>query len=102
MKTRCDGLYDCKDNSDENNCKKVVVNGASYQKELAPFEKGKKVQINVSIFLLNVKEIELPSTFDVKIGLTLSWKDYRLKYQNLQQKRNVIDRKTTKKIWAPC
>ena len=77
MDQRCDDLFDCSDKSDENNCKKVQMNEKSYRNDIIPNTREETVAINVSIALLGVNRIELPTTFDVKFILELTWKDYR-------------------------
>ena len=56
--------------------------------------------MNVSIHILNIEKIQLPSTFDAKIEVTLMWKDYRLTYNNLHYV-NIIDPETKQKLWIP-
>ena len=90
MEQRCDRLFDCKDKSDEDNCEIVQMHKESYIKEVPPFKHGQSVDIHVSILLLTINRIELPSTFNAKIKLNLFWKDYRLTFTNLQPNGNII------------
>ena len=96
----CNSQFDCPDKSDEMGCQNVVINQETYKKDILPYNPPQKLNIEVSIFLLNVNDIELPSTFDVKFNLILKWKDYRLEYHYLH-KNNLIDAKTRQKIWIP-
>ena len=81
-------------------CQNVVINQDTYKKDILPYNHPQKLNVEVSIFLLNVNDIELPSTFDVKFNLILRWKDYRLEYHYLH-KNNLIDAKTRQMIWIP-
>ena len=72
----------------------------SYRKDLPPYKRGYTVDINVTIFLLNVNKIALPSTFDAKFEVQLNWTDYRLDYIDLHEK-NQIDENTKQKLWIP-
>ena len=100
MDYRCDGVYDCTDESDESDCDIVKIDEGKYKKAMAPERNGKEAEVNVSIYIQNVEKIELPSTFHAKIELSLTWTDYRLEYLNLHE-NNIIDSTTKQKIWIP-
>ena len=53
------------------------MNEKSYRNDIIPNTREETVAINVSIYLLGVNKIELPTIFDVKFVLRLMWKDYR-------------------------
>ena len=97
---RCDEKFDCKDKSDEYNCKKVILDEKNYNNDIPPYVSGSNVKIKVSIFLMSVNKIELPSTFDAKFMLQLSWKDYRLVFQDLNEV-NILNDETRESIWIP-
>ena len=67
---RCDGVYNCADESDELDCHIVELNEERYQKQLPPEVSGSQVVVNVSIYVLNIEKIELPSTFHAKVEVT--------------------------------
>ena len=100
MIKRCDNKYDCQDKSDEKYCRKVILDVENYNKAIPPYISGSNVGIDVSIYLLSVDNIVLPSTFEVKFLLELTWKDYRIQFQNLQNV-NIINDKESQSIWIP-
>ena len=100
MIKRCDDKFDCKDKSDENQCNKVFLDGKFYNNDIPPYIIGSNVRINVSIYLSSVDNIILPSTFDTKFLLELTWKDYRITYHDLQEV-NIINDETRESIWIP-
>ena len=101
MDDRCNGLFDCLDQTDENECDKVIIDMHFYQQEIPPFKHGSTVKIDVSIFLLSVYKVELPTTFGVKIKLVLYWHDYRLTFTNLQRYGNIIEMEDRERMWTP-
>ena len=100
MIKRCDDKFDCQDKSDEKYCQKVVLDAENYNNAIPPYISGSNVGINVSIYLSSVDHIILPSTFEIKFLLELTWKDYRIQFQNLQNV-NIINDKESQSIWIP-
>ena len=81
---------DCKDKSDENNCKLIVFE-ENYNKNVPPFTISKEdlslvaASVTVSTQLENVLAIsEFSHTIDLKLGITLKWYEYRVRYHNLK------------------
>ena len=90
MDQRCDQIIDCKDKSDEDNCKLIVFD-KSYNSKVPPFTINPEdhsmvqVKVKVSTSLMNVLAIsERDHTIDLKLGITLKWYDNRVFYHNLK------------------
>ena len=89
MEERCDQIIQCKDKSDESNCQLLVFD-SSYNNKVAPFTINEDksvdpVKVNVSTSLMNVLAIsERDHTIDLKLGITLKWYEYRVRYHNLK------------------
>ena len=101
---RCDGKPDCKDKSDELECRLVEMD-KSYYKLLAPPPVGETnkliIQINLDILSIgDIKEIE--STIDFQLTLRMNWLESRLTFANLIP--NVSNPLTPEEIdylWVP-
>ena len=108
MEQRCDQIIDCNDNSDEKNCDLLVFKQEeSYNKKVAPFslDEDKKiipVEVEVSTSLMNVLAIsERDHTIDLKLGISLKWRDNRVLYNNLkiEEALNILsDREVRQKL----
>ena len=90
MDQRCDQITQCKDKTDEDNCKLVVLD-KSYNSKVPPFSIDADtkvlvpVKVNVSTSLMNVLAIsEFSHTIDLKLGITLEWYENRVLYHNLK------------------
>ena len=98
MEERCDQIRNCRDKSDENNCKLIVFED-NYNEKVPPFtitdESNSLIpaKIRVSTQLKNVLAIsEFSHTIDLKIGMTLKWYENRVLYHNLKNEEalNVL------------
>ena len=58
MSKRCDQMSNCKDKSDEMDCK-IVNLEKHYNKKIPPFDESTKAKINVSIALLSINDIRI-------------------------------------------
>ena len=86
MTSRCDGLVDCRDETDETDCQPVLRPTSYDRNRMAPPQsKGGKTEIKLEVDLKDIIKIEeLEGRFEVKITLVSTWTDKRLTYQNLQ------------------
>ena len=98
MEERCDQVTQCRDESDEDNCKLIVFKD-NYNNKVPPFtvDPGDKslvpVKVKVSTSLMNVLAIsEFSHTIDLKLGITLEWYENRVLYHNLKSEEalNVL------------
>ena len=110
MEERCDQLPQCEDESDEQNCK-VLVLQHGYNKKVPPnivkTKKNKKYKllpVKVSLTLQKVIAIEeVDYSISFKFKITLKWYENRVIYQNL--KNDSTDNKLThdeiNMLWLP-
>ena len=98
MEERCDQIRNCRDKSDENNCRLIVFE-ENYNAKVPPFSITEEnnalipAKIRVSTQLMTVLAIsEFSHTIDLKIGITLRWYENRVLYHNLktQEALNVL------------
>lgn len=74
MIKRCDGHADCFNNFDEINCTLVIVNKQLYRKESPPLGDDTVVNVQASITLLSIGNIdELKQTFTAKFIALIQW-----------------------------
>ena len=92
MDERCNQIMNCKDKSDEVNCKLISFE-ENYGKKVPPFTINEKdyslipAMVRVSTQLMNVLAIsEFSHTIDLKLGITLEWYENRVFYHNLKSK----------------
>jgi hypothetical protein len=72
---RCDGVPDCFDNFDEQNCNIFTTDSQNYRKELAPHERNyhmTNVWINIIIYSISSID-ETDMTFTAKFSIELDW-----------------------------
>ena len=106
MEQRCDQLPDCRDKSDERNCK-ILVLEKDYNKNVPPVvskEDGTKVLIGVSIDLLKLVDIkEEDHAIEIQFSITLKWKENRAIYHNLKKEKtlNALTNNDIERLWLP-
>ena len=109
MEQRCDQTSNCKDESDEDNCRTIIMKD-NYNKKIAPFtydtvrHKNIPVTINVSMSIIDILKIEeVHHKFMLKFRLSLEWFDFRVKYYNLKKDRssNAMSTEEVERLWIP-
>ena len=103
MEQRCDQRSDCRDESDERNCNILVLKDG-YNKRIPPIISGGPVDVEVSIHLLKLVDID-EENYSIKIQfeITLKWKENRATYHNLKRKAslNALTEENVQMLWLP-
>ena len=110
MEQRCDRLDHCKDSSDEQNCK-ILVLPENYNKRVPPLPhpeerdtKAPQLQLNVSLTVLNIQHIdETRGTIQINFVSSCDWFEQRALFHNLKQKStmNTLLPEELSKLWLP-
>ena len=103
MDQRCNQLPDCRDKSDERNCKILVLEDG-YNMEVPPVNSSDPVEVSVSIDLLRLVDIdEEDYSIEIQFEITLLWKEKRALYHNLKKKDslNTLTKKDINNLWLP-
>ena len=103
MHQRCNQLPDCRDESDETNCRILVLKDG-YNMELPPIDSSDPVNVSVSIDLLRIVDInEEDYSIEIQFEISLNWKEKRAMYQNLKKRDslNALPRRDVDILWLP-
>ena len=108
MEERCNQIPNCRDESDEENCK-VLVLKSTYNKKVPPIvPKGggqfEKTIVEISISLLKVVSMEeVQHKIDLQFEITLEWKENRAVYHNLKLETslNALTDGDVYSLWLP-
>ena len=108
MKYRCDKIFDCEDQADEENCDYFEVDADTYNKKYPPVNRKHGIDVDVLLTvesLQNIKELDM--SFDAKFTLKMEWFDSRLRYKNLIDDdyknllTNLVKEENKRNIWIP-
>ena len=103
LERRCDNVFDCSDESDEDNCELLEIDKKNYKKTFPPFLGSHKTEVRVELKISAISKIdELANTFKAEVQIELKWNDHRIIFNNLVEKnRNFLDRFWQDQIWLP-
>ncbi|KAA0202282.1 hypothetical protein HAZT_HAZT004939, partial [Hyalella azteca] len=98
----CDGIAQCQDQSDENNC--AILHVPQTYNSRSPPQNEASLIINFNIEILQVLEIDDDHHWlQLDLVVTLTWKDGRLKFMNLHKDsdNNFLSDDEVAQIWTP-
>ena len=101
---RCDGVPECKDLSDEKNCRLVNFDPEKYLKGKTPPSNSSTLPVEVSSQIWAVLDIqEVALVMNLQFELSLKWFDGRLQYYNLKDNEdiNALLYEETQQVWVP-
>ena len=103
IQKRCNGVKDCKDNSDEEDCHLIEIPN-TYKKLAFPKRRqGSNTSVTLKTRVL-IESINLIDTtemvMEVTVKITMKWADGRLKFTNLlNHTKSLVPTKTVEKLW---
>jgi hypothetical protein len=107
MYQRCDKVGHCRDQSDEEGCRTLVI-GDRYDRNVAPFGSNansiEPIDVNISVVLIDIENIdEEKNEFKVKYMVSLEWYENRVTFHNLKtsMKMNVLTEDDVERLWIP-
>ena len=108
MDQRCDQIVQCRDESDEEDCRLLSLK-TSYNKKVPPIitvnaSSFSPVVVKVSTVLLKVVAIvEIENKIDFQFTVVMQWKENRAKFNNLKQDTslNALTDEEIYSLWLP-
>ena len=110
MDERCNQMPDCKDKSDERDCRILFLED-DYNKRVPPIsatEDSRReltpVNVDVSLTLFKVVSmVEEEHSIELEFEIRLEWKENRATYHNLKLKRalNALSQADIERLWLP-
>ncbi|XP_059081195.1 uncharacterized protein LOC131879020 [Tigriopus californicus] len=100
---KCDGTTDCRDKSDELNCK-IIQPDDTYIKQIVPVSSGGQTQIQIQVSIHSIRNVEpMESKITFHFSAAFTWSDSRLKLADLseEESRNVLSQIDLATIWIP-
>jgi hypothetical protein len=103
LERRCDNVFDCSDESDEDNCEPLEVDEKNYRKTFPPFLRSHKTEVRLGLFIQQISQIdELAKTFKGELYIRLKWRDHRITFNNLDKNGSkFLNRFWKDQIWLP-
>ena len=108
MEERCNQITNCRDKSDEVDCRLLVLK-STYNKKVPPINPTggnnfNKTEVAISISLLKIVSMEeVKHKIDLQFEITLEWKENRAIYHNLKKETslNAMTDIDIKSLWLP-
>ena len=102
---RCDGSKDCKDESDEHNCRLIDIPD-NYDRAKPPELPQNQLRPNPLETKIEIKNVDFVDTKSMSVGLTITlkiiWRDHRLTYFNLPKgDSKEVDSHLYENLWLP-
>ena len=106
LQSRCDKKLDCKDLSDEKECRLVVLDMERYKKDDTPppLQLGKNLEVILTVDIQNILDIqEVQKILSLKFNLQETWRDSRMQFYNLKEDEelNTLVYSDKQSIWVP-
>jgi len=108
LNERCNGIADCIDGTDEENCDILSFDDKSYKSYYPPGidteNSNETLPINVTFLIYAIEQLmEIEMRFKTKLTLALEWKDNRLTYYNLKDdvNSNLVGMTHRSSLWIP-
>ena len=106
MDGRCNGVVNCKDKTDEMDCRVAEID-SGYNKLLTPppGEGNMKVPVIIDVTIIAFRSFDISqSNFELQLILGMKWFDGRLNFNNLRDKKslNVMGPTEKSSIWFPA
>ena len=100
---RCNKVADCIDFSDELRCQTAVVDLQNYRRNDPPIQSQyDQVEVEVDLTLISIHEIrEMEMKFTCKLELEVKWKDWRITFNHLKARGNVLSSQKAQSLWIP-
>ena len=108
MEQRCNQIPNCRDKSDEIDCKLLILEN-NYNKKVPPIvptggDEFNQTRVDISMVLLKiVSMVEVEHKIDFQFGIILEWKENRVKYHNLKKEEslNALTDAEIETLWLP-
>ena len=108
MEQRCNQIPNCRDESDEVDCKLLILKN-NHNKKVPPIvptggDNFNQTRVDISISLLKIVSMEqVQHKIDFKFGIILQWKENRVSYHNLkvEESLNALTNAEIDQLWLP-